>query len=162
MEIFIAPASSRKAQQNINRTVRTQVSFDSIKHRIRKQEVVSALTDARLFGVWGLSLGGNESTYDHLSTGDIVAFYVRQRIEFVGEVLCKDSNPGLANLLWPYGPKTYSLIFFMKLKNVDIPFEMVRNEIGYKANFVPLRFQRVILRKGRTTKQVIAALKMRN
>ena len=76
---------------------------------------------------------------------------------FVGEVLCKESNPELAQFLWPSG-RAYMHIFFMKIMSVEIPFEKVRREVGYKTNFIPKRFQTVIPRNGRSPELVMRAL----
>ena len=53
--------------------------------------------EKQTFGAWGVNRGGgfDESFFNMMEIGDIVAIYFHQQIEFLGEVIAKEekSNP---------------------------------------------------------------------
>lgn len=136
-QLFITPASSPKAQDHLDRTIRYPVTFDSINRYLHSDSTRTILKERGKFGAWGVTSGGgsDERFFNMLSVGDIVLFYSNkqsEQFEFLGEVIAKEdkSNPGLAKVLWNLTDFA-DLVYFLNVRKVRVSLAKFRSVVSY-------------------------------
>ncbi len=148
--LFLAPRSNETSHAHFKSTIAHGIDYEIIKDHL-DQEGKEILSKEKKIYAWGCS-ETQKSRWDRMRNGDLVLFYVKGTLEYVGEVIYKKINSGLSDALWKRKSdgKPWSCVFFLKnIREISIPIKVINELAGYKENnivqgFMPLKESAVI------------------
>ncbi|MBI4948322.1 hypothetical protein HY844_02085 [Candidatus Berkelbacteria bacterium] len=152
--IFIVVAGGNfDAEKHFEDTVKNRRSIEEVEKYLPAEQVsnLKNIYHNSTFIAWG-SIPGvqNERTWDSMKPGDLVLITNRGRIKYIGEVGAKARSKELAKYFWHENTQgeTWELVYFIvNDQSVDLPISAINPLIGYKENFTPQGFLRVLPEK---------------
>ena len=152
--IFIVVAGGNyEAEKHFEDTIKKRRTVDELEKFLPSEQVdnIKGLYHNSSFIVWGAIPGPqNERTWDSMQPGDLVLITNHGRIRYFGEVGAKARSKELAKYFWQENPQgnTWELIYFIvNDQAIDVPIAKLNPLIGYKDNFSPQGFLRILPEK---------------
>jgi len=142
--LIIVPASKDEAHKHFKKTVREPWNVDKIKDLgiLLPADVESKLRAVGDFRIWGAVhsiVKNNRIPWDRLE-GCVTAFYQEGKIVCWGKVIAKLHSSNLAEKLWGRDKegRTWEYVYFIgDLTWAEIPWEKLRDALGYSKNYTP-------------------------
>jgi hypothetical protein len=141
--ILYMPPDNEEAMVHYEDTIRRKVDpeliFSAVDPDLRRR--LRTVFDDRRIAVWGSrDSGANRAKFDRMKDGDEVLIVVGPTVKLLGRVAGKTVNPGLSGRLWQniHGGSTtgWDLIYFIaNPREIDVPFSIVRDLLGYNTNY---------------------------
>jgi hypothetical protein len=160
--VLICPAAGELPNQHLQKTIKNNVSLESIQDRISidtKAQLEQLYPEGRLW-IWGLRPGeGNDRTFEQLQAGDVACFFDSGGLRYAAPVTTKIDSVNLADHLWNRGPegRPFSHIFFLgePREVVGMSIDDWNATTGYRLNRAP---QGTRLLDVRLSDRVLAAI----
>lgn len=137
-KIILMPTSVGDAQWHMNTTILNQVSKETIKKYISKEDSskLDMIYQESTIPVWCLLPGkSNNKDWEKLNEGDVVIFVPSNDNLVVTSVTYKTRNRALAKALWETDSatgKTWELVFFVRILSVlNLTKRAVLSDLGY-------------------------------
>lgn len=146
-QLFIVPASNRRALENVGATLRRRVPLSKLAGLSRAaRDLARAAPDG--VWAWGTRAGSNDinvGTWESLAPGDWVLFYVEGHFPLCARVLVRERSRRVAERLWGSDAEgTWEYMYLLdEVREIDVPRLLVLDAVGYKASFYPRGFIRV-------------------
>lgn len=155
--IFIVVAGGNfDAEKHFEDTIKNRRTVEEVE-RFLPVEQVSNLKNIyhnSPFIVWGAIPGPqNERTWDNMKPGDLLLITNRGRVRYIGEVGAKVRSKELAKYFWRENPQgdTWELIYFIvNDQAVNVAISKLNLLLGYKENFTPQGFLKILPEKVET------------
>lgn len=136
-KLFLAARSSGPVRKYFNQSVINGVPIVDIYDELTSSER-KALKKREKVSIWGLT---SPSSWKSVESGDYVSFYDTGFLRSFGKVLFTKDSETIADRTWNriklgnHQPYRYLMIFDW-IELIEFPYEVIRNESGYKKSFV--------------------------
>ena len=138
--IFLMPCWSGQIKAHLEKTVlhpaKQLVIFPAVAETTRAE--LATIFGDRDIAVWGSMDGSNNRGYfDKMKPADYILFSINQEVKIVGQIASKTISPTLSKILWPAGPRIFSLIYFIdRVVKVNTPLSKVLATFGYNEDYL--------------------------
>lgn len=156
--VFIAPGSSEHINKSVyvpstgaNQTLLSLqglIPIDNVADTLTAEEKakLESIYPDRRIRMWGTRKGG-AGDWRNMNVGDCVLFYHDNHYVCVAEVSYRTQNAKLAERVWGLyrSKEPWEYVFFLtKVRELNIPRRDFAIKSGYKENYVPQGFVRVV------------------
>jgi hypothetical protein len=139
--IFLAPCSNPAAQKHLSDTIIKGVRLADIEQFLNEDDK-RALQNIDVLRIWG-NVHGKAREWEDMEKGDVILFYQSGKFTHVGTVFYKVENEELSKRLWSdyEEGKPWRYIYFLQdVREVNIPWDLIRSFSEYDNGFVPIGF----------------------
>ena len=140
--LLIVPASGSLARGHFERTIARAWSVEGLRSLVPRldENLTSKLVEVDSFRIWGAVPGSLDMATWSVLEDWWVAFYQEGYVTCWGKVFAKVRDRRLAERLWGVDSKgrTWEYVYFIKdIRWCRIPWDRVREELGYQEGFIP-------------------------